>query len=100
MKNKIMQIKKLQFIYDNDGLSHITCLLNNKKFFDIDYFDFICFLCDNDDNLKKYFDKFETLEGLIDDLRSLEFDFKSSCERYINKQFTKEELEEFTYSEY
>ena len=50
--------------------------------------------------LKRYFDKFETLEGLIDDLRSLEFDFKSSCERYINKQFTKEELEEFTYSEY
>jgi hypothetical protein len=95
-----MKIENFKFVYDDDGLSHITCYLGNNNFFDIEHFDFVCFLCDNYKNLKSYTDKFETLEDVIHDLDSLGFDFKEACEKYILTQFTEEQIQEFTYSEF
>jgi hypothetical protein len=94
-----MKIKNFTFVYDIDGLSHITCILENKKLFDIECFDFFRVLCDSNQNIKNYADKFKTWDSLLDDLISLEFDFRPELENYINNQFTKEEIDEFTYTE-
>jgi hypothetical protein len=95
-----MKIKTIKFIYDFEGLSHITCYLTNKKLFDIELDDFYYCLLLKDEKLHKYSKNFNDWESFTNDLISLSFDFIIACENYINNQFSEEELEEFTYTEF
>jgi len=94
----MVKINSIEFVYEKEEISHITCHLNNKKLFDVELDDFFFYLLECDDNLNQYSKNFETWESFINDLKTLSYDFKDSCENYINSQFTHTELEEFTYT--
>jgi hypothetical protein len=96
----IVNVKTIKFNYDSEGLSHITCYLTNKKLFDIELEDFYYCLLLKDEKLHIYSKKFNDWESFTNDLLTLSFDFKQACENYINNQFSEEELQEFTYSEF
>jgi hypothetical protein len=94
----MVSVTSYKFIYDNLGLEHIKCCLNNNKFFDIEIDDFFFYLLDLDKNLKLYSNKFNNWDELVCDLSTLGYPFETYFESYINTQFSEEELVEFTYS--
>lgn len=94
----MVKINSIEFVYEKEEISHITCHLNNKKLFDVELDDFFFHLLDNDENLKSYSKNFDTWDYLIKDLNTLSYNFKDSCEKYITSQFTHTQLEEFTYT--
>lgn len=90
-------VKNINFIYDDSGISHITCDLENNKFFDIELYDFYYWLIKKDKKLNDYSSNFDDWTTLTEDLFSLSFDFLSNCQLYINSEFTETEINEFTY---
>jgi hypothetical protein len=94
----MISVISYKFIYDNLGLDHIKCTLSNNRFFDIELDDFFFYLLDYDKNLSNYSKKFNSWDELVNDLTTLQYPFEVFFGKYINTQFTKEELLEFTYT--
>lgn len=94
-----VNVARIKFYNDFDGsLSHIVCYLHNNKLFDIEIFDFYCWLIDITPTLEEYSKNFENWDDLTEDLNSLGFDFTKKCQDYINSQFSESEIMEFVYN--
>jgi hypothetical protein len=91
------KVKRIEFGYEENVLTHIICEVKSFGLFDIEICDFYCYMSEKDTELKNYSSMFETWDELTNDLVSLEFDFVKNCEDYINNQFSDEEVEDFCY---
>lgn len=93
-----VKVDRIEFKYDLNEISYMVCNLNNGFKFDIEPYDFYYWLIENVESLKNYSDKFNTWSELTEDLKSLEFDFISHSEKYINSEFSDSDISMFCYN--
>jgi len=86
------------FHVSKDEDSWFTCKLDNERFIDISFYALIFFASKNDENLKKYADKFDEWEKVIEELNDLGYDFETKLNEYV-QYFTEEDLFDFSYKE-
>ena len=81
-----------------DEDSWFTCKLDNGKFIDISFYALVWFASKDDENLKKYADKFDEWETVVEELTELGYDFETKLNQYV-QQFNEEDLNDFSYFE-
>jgi hypothetical protein len=88
-----IDVKVLKVVISNNFICHLD--INSK--FDIEQYDFYNWLIKNDDNFKKYSDRFNTWTELTEFLKNSDFNFIAYTENYINSEFSDLDISEFCY---
>ena len=103
MSNKLIPMNEHyvvshEFHFSKDEDSWFTCKLDNGRYIDISFYALIFFASKTDENLKKYSEKFDEWEKVIEELDELGYEFEPKLNEYV-QYFTEEDLFDFSYME-